>query len=959
MSTIYVSPTGLASSSGATPADPKSLSAGMSAAASGDTISMADGVYARLDVTKTLNFVATTTPTAKTVPGFTGGHPAQQNRGVVINEATIAAADCTFADLWFKWNKWVDTTAGQTFESVYGAAAPFGIVIAKSGGHAPVFTRCEFSWGYGPTQDPFDTSAYYPEFQSGAYASIYPAGNGNVTGHGDAYQSWWIRDDIISGSAAPANTNIPNGRAYNTIVKGPRGFYTSNASLRSAQFYACHFHDLSAGMLYYCDKSLLVVDQCWFERIYLDAMAGGLGTTGLASGHGLQVTRSIIEQPFSDAHDSGNPHSDFLQHFSNLAIANPASPTRYGNVRIERNFALVRPGERGYFQYLFLQGPSGHDDEARGLIYWNPIVRDNASLQTTADEGLGLYGVRDGVVEHNAFLSNPGLVSPAAARIALTEQPYLPPGAPLVRNNITETVTIVSSAKQQNNVAAGKAYAAISAASLMQGPFNLTGASDTASNWYAAMARQSAYAAKGPRYASLEDLVGPPLSGADVPLFLGWADQRQCALSTVVTSDGSTIRGPLGGVVTVSTDIGEFRVEDMNGAVLTDWGSSPLGGVPVGAVLRVRHTTSANYTDVKNQTITLTHATAGSAGFTFSTVTLSNVVLPTVSLPTTVSVGNTTQTNMGAGTSSKRFTFAMRFIPTQTPTGGSYALYGDNRNVVPLNIRLLSSGKIRIVAKSAGNTSLVGSWDSNLAVTNGSEYLLIISVDTTSAGACTARAWNLTDGVTHLTWGAPGVTDDYVAFGQNHWATISFAPSTGAAPKVNFVYLDNVLNIDANSSAAFLAFSNAYLGPNGEGPTGALPLLFVAGPTSDWTAASGINRGTGLKLFASGTGLADVESPVRPYPPVLDLRAEAQTAGPYAVNDPIDIKVYPQGYGVGCSATPASDKSGTWSASPLSVPAGKGGALLTFTPTQTGVHTITFTNSAGYNNPTALSITVI
>ncbi len=961
MATIYVSATGNDTNSGTSSGSPKTLSGGISAASGGDTISMADGTYARLDLSgKTLHFVATTTPTAATVPGFAGGHPARLNRGVIVNEATItSSADSSFTNLWFKWNKWVDTTNSETFESVYGVSPPQGIVMALSGGHAPIFTGCEFSWGYGPTQDPFDTNTVYPEFQSGAYATVL-AGSGNVTGRGDTYQSWWIRDDTITGSAPPANTNIPNGRAYNTIGKAPPAFYTGNFTLRAAQFYACHFHDLHAGMVYYCDQSPFVVDQCWFERIYVDAMTGGQSTHGLTSPYGLQVTRTIIEGPFGDSKDSGNPHSDFLQTFSNWTIPDPSHPMRYGNVRLERNFGLIRPSDRGFFQFLFLQGAASHDVNGRGVTYWNPIVRDNASLQHNSDKGLLMDSVHDGLVEYNCLLSMPGVTSTSTTALTLSENPNTKSsGVALVQNNIVENGSLLPTAHGVSNVSAGKNYAQISAASLMVGPFNLTGVNDYAANWYDSMARQTTYAGKGPRYATLEDLVTDALIVSDMPVFVGFADQRECALGATVTTDGSVIRGPLGDTVDISVDKGEFQIEDINGGVLNAWRSSSLSSVAVGSVLRLRQPASASFTTTTVQTASLVHS-GSTFTFTFTISTLSNVVLPTVAIPTTVQVGNSGSTNMGTGTSSHRFTFAMRFTPTAIPTGGSYALYGHTTGITPVHIRMVTTGKIRISAKDSSGTVLFGSnWDSATAAQVNHEYLLIISVDfAAGASACTAKAWDLTDGTSHLTWGSPSVSDGVLGFHQNHHVQVNFS-SNGCAPNVNFVYLDNSLNIDANSSAAFLLFANAYLGPNGEGPTGSAPMVFLSGVASDWNATGGINRGTGLKFIKTTTGITDVESPTRPYPPVLDLHADPQALGPYPVNTPLDFLVYPQGYGVAVNVTPSSDKTGTWSASPLAVPAGEGGATLTFTPTQTGNHTITFTNSVGYNNPASQVLVVI
>lgn len=347
------SPAGNNSNNGLSTGAPKTLAGAVAAAGNGDTISLNDGIYPRIIISNLTNvtFVSTNIPTRQTITGFASGHPCRLNRTVQINTLTLRSCiGCDFYNIHFVFDQWYDTTTGiiqnDPWYSLSGSGGSDGngFVSGDAGCGLLRFYGCEWSWGYGATQDPFNATTYgdltqagafFPEIQTGAFGSS----NHNAPGRGDPYQSWWNRDDTVTNvngtnptpyTSGPqvGTVGVPNGSAYNTLDGGPHAF-GSNASV-PAQFYYCDFHDISRTMGAPVDSGLFLMDQCWFRRVYGQNMI--LTSSGIAvTGAGCQITRCIFENFISTGTDSGNPHGDIIQHFSQIgAFPNISAGFGYG-----------------------------------------------------------------------------------------------------------------------------------------------------------------------------------------------------------------------------------------------------------------------------------------------------------------------------------------------------------------------------------------------------------------------------------------------------------------------------------------------------------------------------------------------------------------------------------------------------------------------------------------------------
>lgn len=967
--TYYASTTGIDSNNGLSADAPKTLTGAVASAASGDTLMLADGIYPRLVINgkPSLVFRAHSAPTAEVVPGFTDGHPARRNRGVVIDTMVLRDSPfCDFHEIGFTLKQWIDVTAGGYTDlggrwvTGFGENDPHGIIGQDAASHRPRFYSCEVSWGYGPTQAPFDTAAKYPEFQSGAYASS----EHNATGWGDPYQPWWQPDDETSGAAPPANTLMPNGRAYNTIAEAPAGFY-GHHNAQPGQFYACHFHDLQKAIVCYTNNGRPVIDQCWLERIYAIAIQsacdGGLHMDG------LQTTRTIIEGFFNFGRDSGNPHGDIFQHFSAINDANPDLVIRHPKFRFERNFALTRPSDRGWAQFLFLQGGRSGTNPA---IYENPLIRDNLAAQFGNNLGIS-PPIEDGVIDNNMCVTTPGL--PAASRADISASRYpasFDPGKVALRNNVAEGIGAGSFISASGNVAVGQGFSAIPAAALMTGPF--PPADVSSAGWYAALNRAGAFEGKGPRYETLAELVLAPLTTEDVALFVGW-DAKTLLIPNQpdVTSGRSAIRGPEGATVSVSVDKGQFRITTRDGAIVTNWTSS-VSDALVGQYLEMRHTSASLFDTAQVQTATLAHEGQGAAAFTFVSTTQSNISYPRVNLAT--GVMPTVTGRLAAN--SRKSTLAVRGRLTQYAAGNSY-LFGDADAQTGMRARVIAmdnsapwgandSHKIRLEAfDDTGGVSIhVDNLDSQTPLDSTSTYLLIFSLDTALGTAgFSAAIWNLSLGGAPISFSNPTGIENLLigwekATGQHAKRSINSTYGTSPAPDLDFVFVKSGAFIDATSPVTAQKFSASLIGPNGEGVFGSPPDLFMVGNLGDWNSASGLNRGASA-LKPKITAGAATSVVAAAWPPVLQLTVEIQTPGPCLIGTPVDFLIFPKGYGKPLNVTPHSDKAGTWNSATATMPAGVNGLIMSFTPTEEGVHTFTFSNDGGYVNPAAETVEII
>lgn len=164
--------------------------------------------------------------------------------------------------------------------------------------------------------------------------------------------------------------------------------------------------------------------------------------------------------------------------------------------------------------------------------------------------------------------------------------------------------------------------------------------------------------------------------------------------------------------------------------------------------------------------------------------------------------------------------------------------------------------------------------------------------------------------------------------------------------------LSDLLSIKSKASAALI-------GPQAQGLFGSPADIFLVGAAADWNHASGLNRGsaTASKYVMQGGATVD-DLTTNVWPPVATITCDILTSQPLLVNQAIDIRLGTDVYLSGATVEVASDKAGIFSANPVELAEGTDGAIVSYTPTAGGVHTLSFAPSDGHSAPAPLQLTV-
>lgn len=959
MTTYYVKASGgNDANDGLSLANAKTLAGALSIATSEDIILLDNGRYNGFTITNKSNITlqARNARTLVTPTGWTEPHPAIATRHVTIEGCWLVnSPNITFKDIAFTCPFWIDVTDGthkdETTAWIANQATAQGktwpgnnIVNWDATSHSPVFDGCESYWGYGPTQTPFDVTADYPEYQSGAWTN----NSHSTLGRGDDYQSWWKDDNDVTGGTPNKNTGLlttPNGRAFNTLANGPQAFASTNGGSSGATYVACHIHDVVRGIVAQINEQKTVVDQCWFERIYTDSIFTATDNLTINANSGIQVTRNIFEHSFGNSTDSGNPHCDIVQHFNGFVNSTPANPTKLRNYRFERNIFIARPSARAGAQYLFLQGPVGHGGPTLDVNYTGAIIRNNIGLQWGSDKGLRLVYAEDCYVTDNMFVAAPGSSYSNKATISLPiNRTTGYGGVNLIKDNIVDSLSSLSSYELDNNMTVG-GWSTIPYSTVLAGSF--PPAQDTAKGWFQAAQRKPQYASHGPRYSTIESQILDPLTTEDMLPFVGFLSKQAVGLGLTQTSNPSLVRGPEGDTVEVSVAIGEFKVTDQSGATVTDWTSTPTN-VDVGDYLQVRHTSSNTNSTTVNQAVTLTHDTLGETVYSFKSSTLSDIKFPTVNLPN----GVTPQYTGALGTPSTKLTFAVRWKPTTTVTGSGYYLFGSTNSREPIRVRAVGTGIIRANAYTdAGTNALSGNIDSVGDLGLVKTRLLILSIDTATGGeGVSGKVYDVSDWTDHRAISAVSIAqwdqllDTTDTTGASALRSINHGVD-GSQPNIDFVFLKMGEWLDATNPDAVNSFVAENLGPQGQGVFGSIPEVFTVGNAAAWNSGSGLNLGTAGKFIIPSGATTNVDD--QPWPPRLTVSSEVISDGAAIQGQPVTIKLSPQGYSQEFNLT-CNANDGVWEEAALVFPEGRDGLEVTFTPTKPGNYTLSFTNDVNY-----------
>jgi hypothetical protein len=960
----YATTTGLSTNAG-TIGSPWDLATALASCANGDRILVGNGTYTQPRLLNKTNVTiqALNAPTMGARSDVPSWHPANVTPFVTFDTVRFENSPGWVIDgIEVVLKQWIDCTDGTHTDKFATTAwatkclQSYGILSFDGGSHSGVARNCDIHWGYGPTQAPFDPTFKYPEYQSGKFTY-----EGGPVGWDDPPQSWWVQDSASSG--------IPgDGYAYNTIGNAPyaiREAVGGAVLAKPPRLINCHVHDVNKLGSFTRDYATVAdrgeIDTCWVQRIYSIAIATAGGEFVHTSG--FKLTRTFIGRFMGDVRDSGGAHCDVYQDFIADSAPTAGTVSRHPNMWLERIFVFAHPNDRGSPQCFFFEGArTGYPD----AVYENPLLRDIMLMQGKGSAlGVSLTYVEDGVVARIMNIKTPGTATGGGSKqIALGLNPTTNfAGRTLLKDCITEGIQPGAHIDSQGNVVVGLDYSVVSRTALMSGTF--PPAVDTPENWFNAATRQAAYAGKGPKFATLQAFLTDPLTTADLPPYIGFRVKTLQAVSTTgapvnATSDKSAIRGPLGDNLTVHVDKGEFQITDRTGTVISAWRSTDVAAA-VGNYIQCRHNTSTAYSTTVTQTVTLTHAVLGASTFTFQSSTQSNVQMPSIHL-----IDGVQPTYLGAiGADTKKFTLALRCKLNAEATSLDY-LFADGNQAVGPGVRIIgldsTHNKMRLgLTTAAGADIYTVNVDSD-ALDTTSEYLLIWAVDTATGGlGASAAVHNLTTGGSYITFGNPSMVAD---------ALVGFSVSTGASafkilnlfgggtsPDVSFLFLALNKWIDPTDPLSVQKFSPAFIGHRGQGIFGTLPEIFVCGSAAEWNAAGGLNLGSNsIKFITSGGGVTVAAA--HAWPPVLDLSATLLTTSTAITGQPVQFLLQATGYCDALSITPASNKAGSWDASPASMPEGSNGIILTFTPTAAGTHTISFTNNIGYNNPTSLSVPV-
>jgi hypothetical protein len=666
---------------------------------------------------------------------------------------------------------------------------------------------------------------------------------------------------------------------------------------------------------------------------------------------------------------------------------------------------LAIAGPIGTIQGVFLVAPATTTING---FYNNIVVRNGLMLGVNKgvqiDCGTGAY-VRNVVSINPTILGSEAQTYNASFELkqsrSASNARY---GHSYVGSSIFEGISSTSGLTQENNTVLSKQDAAQSSV--------FAGGSTPATlwEWFSYYKATGSYATKGPQHATLRDFLDDTLDFTGEPVFFKPNSLSNQARSTSVTTPCAAIYGGDDGDlldVVLPSGLTMQVLENDETTVLQTITSAGNGTatnrVPVGKQGRFTVTTGAGYDDLDSYDYTI-----GGETFTWTVRTESNVDLPGVTYDANrrfsraaggaVAAANGKHAMMwmdfvlNSAPTSFQALFAgtsNRTLRTQvTPNGGGYNIYfyvadSAGANAGGLQVNALVYGTRYRIGFSVDNTASTGTlWRGCTRVSDG----VAISPSVTAGGAGgNDIAWTHAHGAGFPAFGGPNITL-YGLFLDNdslqnrgiaeptdwNFVPINIGPNgegLKANPAHNWMGVYDAATeyqtndgVESAQGNYFVSLIDNNIGntPPATATSNAnwqfverRPLLFIPGETAP------TNRGTGSGWALNGTGsMTAVNSEV--WPLNLTLEAIIQTVGPYVTGSPIDILVRPVvGYPEDVNITAASDAAGAWAATSKELPKGRSaGIVFTFTPSAAGTHTFTFTDDAGYTDPTSPTASV-
>lgn len=844
---------------------------------------------------------------------------------------------------------------GQTWENI-GVSFPSNVISSDAGNL--VMTGCEPYHGYGGTGEPYSVDTQYDEQRSPAQWQFVDGTNGMIdiypgTGSGTIFTGW---------DQDPWST-------YNPFRRGPGMI---GGQWQSLLIESCYFHDACTVIRSSpTSTGSVIVRNNWVARWMIDGHPFNFNSSSFTGS--IKIYQNIYQDALGQSKDAGNPHSDVWQSYSNFTTGVNGPPVRLPNIEIGRNFYFPsNRGTRGGPQFGFLQTSADH--QKTELAYMDALkYRENVVIgakKLLIGQGANYYmrnciGVNPDWFPATVDSSNTLNVTPERTSAALTSN-MVPNTRALVGRTIAETISAGPNINRSSSASTGHAPADLTP--WFADPSDPVGDEWTPNFMWEKFRTVGDYEDYGPQYATLRDFLTGAVDWTGETAWLGLVNLTNLEASTEVETDLLCILGgDIGDSLTLGVPAGvEWEMVDNNlTTVLIARNAASSATVTVGKYLRF-------WADSGPAAQTVTYdIDIGSSTIAWSLTSMSDNVWPEVTLDGLHC--NTKATEGLTGVSNSNYlNVALRASVTlsSTRTVGNLGTGG----AISLSMGVSTT---RSLLRKSGNVGVTGS-GSGGSVVSGVPCTIVISVDLTQADSGDGYKIfinGVQQSISGVTWDPPVLTS-LVEFAQSGavWNLLATAGNvSGLDGSFSFLWISDQKVIWDDEQLGRL--NPDYIGPSGQGidyidesdpddpitVTDTSPpvfLLGVAGDSADGqlnvTQASGFNanRGTGGTFYLRSGASAAVEAVAAPWPPPLTLFVTDVSPGPYPDGFPILIQVAPPGYAKdGVTLTAASDKAGTWDDDSVTLPEGRNGYIFTFTPSETGVHTFSFTADSDYIAP--------
>jgi hypothetical protein len=212
-------------------------------------------------------------------------------------------------------------------------------------------------------------------------------------------------------------------------------------------------------------------------------------------------------------------------------------------------------------------------------------------------------------------------------------------------------------------------------------------------------------------------------------------------------------------------------------------------------------------------------------------------------------------------TNSPRFTLWIPHLKLAAAPPATVKLFGQGAGTPALEIQIQADRRIRVIPRDAGGSIITQLITNALALNTA--YSLRLDFDATALSATTG--WNVyLNGVSakYMNVGWAGGSTKTVGWSRSGFYQLGGTAAPYFTGEFGGMWLHTSERVtDPAAVAKFTSMTNGSLdiGTLGDGITGTQPAIFVVGNAAQYSHTSGMNRGTGPKLYPKpGTDLVDV-----------------------------------------------------------------------------------------------------